>query len=84
MFLCKMDKQSERVRVVDSFDTTLSLETSSEGSAQVSSIDINVQPIVFRISYRDIMLAMSIVNRAIELSSSVGDQSKREFDIFFA
>ncbi len=78
MFLCKMDKESEKIRILDDLDTTLSLENTNQGGGKLTSIEVNIQTIVFRISYRDIMLAKSIVDRAIELSSAVGetDQSK--------
>lgn len=64
-----MGKESESVRFLDDFDLTVSLDSRSNSSQQMTNMEINAKPIVFRASYRDIILITSIVNKAIELSS---------------
>lgn len=69
MFLCRMDRPKENIRVLDDVDLILSLDSRIDGGRQVTNIDIGVQPLILRVSFRDILLINSIVNRAIELSN---------------
>ncbi|BGP36549.1 Vacuolar protein sorting-associated protein 13 [Rhodotorula kratochvilovae] len=69
MFLCRMDRPKEAIRVLDDVDMTLSMDSRSDGGRQVTNIDVGVQPLILRVSFRDILLINSIVNRAIELSN---------------
>ncbi|GAA94842.1 hypothetical protein E5Q_01496 [Mixia osmundae IAM 14324] len=68
MFLCKMDAQSNTLRFLDSFDLSLSLDTREDAGRQLTNIEMRVQPLTFRLSFRDVKIIMLIVNRAIELS----------------
>jgi len=61
-----MGKPSENVRFLDDVDMTFSLDSRTSSSQQLSSMEATITPIVFRASYRDINLIMSIVNSAIE------------------
>ncbi|EWC44073.1 hypothetical protein DRE_07208 [Drechslerella stenobrocha 248] len=72
MFLCRMDKfESTRLRILDDFGAKASMETRPVGDGQsVTSVSVNVEPLVLRVSLRDIMLAMQIVSRASELSGT--------------
>ncbi|KAF9044538.1 vacuolar protein sorting-associated protein 13 [Hymenopellis radicata] len=70
MSLTSMGKDSDVVRFLDDFDLSLSLDSRSSSSQQMTNMEINAMPIVFRASYRDIMLITSIVNKAIELSAA--------------
>lgn len=65
-----MDNQAETIRLLDDFDITLSQDARTEGSHTTSNIDLRVEPVVLRVSYRDIMLVQRIVSKAIELSNS--------------
>ncbi|RPD62925.1 vacuolar protein sorting-associated protein 13 [Lentinus tigrinus ALCF2SS1-6] len=79
MSLGRMGKPAESVRFLDDLDFTLTLDSRSSASHQSTSIEVTALPIVFRASYRDIMLIMTIVNKAIELygkSSQSPEQSK--------
>lgn len=71
MSLVQMDKFSEKVRFLDDVDLTVSLDkrgSTSGGSAQqLTSIEVAMQSVVVRASYRDINLITSIVNNAVEL-----------------
>ncbi|GAA5925213.1 hypothetical protein JCM10213_008734 [Rhodosporidiobolus nylandii] len=69
MFLCRMDRPKENIRVLDDLDITLSMDSRADGGRQVTNIDVGVQPLILRVSIRDISLINSIVNRAIELSN---------------
>jgi vacuolar protein sorting-associated protein 13A/C len=70
-----MGKPSENVRFLDDVDLTFSLDSRSSSGQQMTSMEISAKPIVFRASYRDINMIMTIVNKAIELSSDMQDQS---------
>ena len=65
----RMDKPSETVRFLDDFDLTFSVDSRQLAAQQMSSIELSVDPVVFRVSYRDIILITTIVNKAIELST---------------
>ena len=65
----QMDKPKENIRFLDNFDVSLSLDSRADAGHQVTSIDIGIQPLVLRVSFRDILLVNSIVNRAIEMSN---------------
>ncbi|KAG9326243.1 hypothetical protein KVV02_000958 [Mortierella alpina] len=71
MFLCKMDKREDTcLRFIDNFDIALSMGTRSPTpSQQLTNITLDVRPLVLRLSYRDAMLVMDIVNKATELQS---------------
>ncbi|KAK4050444.1 Vacuolar protein sorting-associated protein 13 [Microbotryomycetes sp. JL201] len=73
MFLCKMDKPKETLRVLDDFDVTLSMDSRADAGRQNTDIDISVQALILRVSFRDIMLINSILTRAIELSNRTPD-----------
>ena len=64
-----MDKPKDTIRVLDNFDITLSMDSRADLGRQVTSIDIAIQPLVFRVSFHDIILINSIINRAIEMSN---------------
>ncbi len=70
MSLTSMGKDSDVVRFLDEFDLSLSLDSRSSSSQQMTNMEINAKPIVFRASYRDIMLITSIVDKAIELGAT--------------
>ncbi|ORZ00047.1 hypothetical protein BCR41DRAFT_313859 [Lobosporangium transversale] len=71
MFLCKMDKRDDTsLRFIDNFDIALSMGSRSPTPGhQLTSITLDVRPLVLRLSYRDAMLIMDIVNKATELQS---------------
>lgn len=63
----RMGKSAESVRFLDDVDLTFSFDGRSTSSQKTTSIEISVQPVVFRASYRDIHLITTIVNKAIQL-----------------
>jgi vacuolar protein sorting-associated protein 13A/C len=66
MFLCRMDRfDTNRLRILDDFSVQTALDIRNQGSkASLISITIDIEPLVLRLSLRDILLAMQIVNRA--------------------
>ncbi|GAA5992083.1 hypothetical protein JCM10908_000736 [Rhodotorula pacifica] len=69
MFLCRMDRPKENIRVLDDVDLILSMDSRADGGRQITNIELGVQPLILRVSMRDIFLINSIINRAIELSN---------------
>lgn len=66
MFLCRMDKQeTSRLRIIDDFSIQMNMDTSQPS---LTNIHIEVQPLILRLSLRDILLVLQIVSRASELS----------------
>ena len=56
----------EDARILDDVDLTLTLDSLTMSSHQMTSIEIAIKPIVLRASYRDIMLILTIVNKVLE------------------
>jgi len=57
---------TEDARILDDVDLTLTLDSRTMSANQMTSIDIVIKPIVLRASYRDIMLILTVVNKAME------------------
>ncbi|RUP42956.1 hypothetical protein BC936DRAFT_137841 [Jimgerdemannia flammicorona] len=72
MSLCRMDKREETIlRFIETFDIALTMDNRSTAPGhQISSISIDVRPLILRLSYRDAMLILDIVNKAVELSQA--------------
>ncbi|KAL8719673.1 MAG: hypothetical protein Q9225_003348 [Loekoesia sp. 1 TL-2023] len=67
MFLCRMDKfDSSRLRILDDFTIQMSMDSRSQDKSSLTSISIDIEPLVLRLSLRDILLALQIVNKASE------------------
>ncbi|GAA5849449.1 hypothetical protein JCM5353_001982 [Sporobolomyces roseus] len=69
MFLRRMDKPKDTIRVLDDLDLTVSMDSRADAGRQVTSIEAAIEPVILRVSFRDILLINSIINRAIELSN---------------
>jgi vacuolar protein sorting-associated protein 13A/C len=80
MFLCRMDKFDDtRLRILDDFSIQTSLDMKSQGKdSSLTSIHVDIEPLVLRLSLRDIMLAMAIFNRASAMSTSRDKQMQDE------
>ncbi|KEF54971.1 uncharacterized protein A1O9_08623 [Exophiala aquamarina CBS 119918] len=78
MFLCRMDKfETSRLRILDDFSVQMSMESRSQGKdSSLTSIHIGIEPLVLRLSLRDILLAMQIMSKA----SSTTPQAKIQED----
>lgn len=78
MFLCRMDKfETSQLKILDDFTIQMSMDNQSKGSkSSLTSISIDIEPLVLRLSLRDILLALEIVNKASEKMS--GNDAKVE------
>ena len=76
MFLCRMDKfETSRLRILDDFTLEMSVDSRSQdkGSA-LTSIEVHLEPLVLRLSLRDILMAIQIVNKASEMRAQNSQQ----------
>lgn len=78
MFLCRMDKfETSRLRILDDFSITMSMDSRSQSKkSSLTSISVDIEPLVLRLSLRDILLALQIVNKASEMSSNISGSDK--------
>ena len=79
MALLRMGRPEE-ARILDDVDLTLALDNRSLSLQQMTSVDMTFKPVVLRASYRDIMLILTIVNKAVDAygkQTSVVSSSKR-------
>lgn len=78
MFLCRMDRfENSRLRILDDFTIQVSMDSRSQGKqSSLTSIHVDIEALVLRLSLRDILLALQIVNKASEMTSN--DNSKIE------
>ncbi|CCU75520.1 vacuolar protein sorting-associated protein, partial [Blumeria hordei DH14] len=66
MFLCRMDSfESSRLRILDDFSLQVSLDNLQTNSTKIK---VDIEPLVLRLSLRDILLALQIIRKASELS----------------
>ena len=79
MFLCRMDRfEANRLRILDDFSIQMSMDSRSQGKqSSLTSIHIDIEPLVLRLSLRDILLAIQIVNKASEMTN---DQSGNKIE----
>ncbi|OJD40388.1 vacuolar protein sorting-associated protein vps13 [Diplodia corticola] len=72
MFLCRMDQwETTKLRILDDFSIQTSLDMRSQGpQSSMTSIQVDIDPLVLRVSLRDIMLAMQIFNKASAMNSN--------------
>lgn len=69
MFIVKMDEfDGQRIRIIDDFSISFALdERGLNAYNYLTNIQLSLDPLLFRISLRDIRLAVRIANRASEL-----------------
>lgn len=69
MFLCRMDKfETSRLRILDDFTLEMSMDTQTKGrGCTMTRIDVHLDPLILRLSPRDILLALQIMTRASEM-----------------
>ncbi|KAF6839500.1 vacuolar protein sorting-associated protein vps13 [Colletotrichum musicola] len=66
MFLCRMDRfEDSRLRIIDDFSVQMSMDSSKPN---ITSIHADIEPLILRLSLRDILLALQIASKATELS----------------
>ncbi|KAG2072635.1 DUF1162-domain-containing protein [Suillus decipiens] len=67
MSLIRMGADADTVRFLDDVDLTFSMDSRSSTQEQMTSMELAAKPIVFRASYRDIMLITTITSKAVDL-----------------
>ncbi|KAI8384441.1 uncharacterized protein BYT42DRAFT_612143 [Radiomyces spectabilis] len=78
MFLCRMDtRKMSTLRFIQPFDISLSMNnnmgTGDQQTNQSMELEMDVDALVLRLSYRDVMLITDIFNKAYELyNGSIG------------
>lgn len=74
MFLCRMDRfDDSRLRIIDDFSIQMSMDSSQP---QLTNIHVEIQPLVLRLSLRDVLLAMQIISKASEMTSGEPQDQK--------
>ncbi|KAL1985887.1 hypothetical protein VTN96DRAFT_7265 [Rasamsonia emersonii] len=84
MFLCRMDKfETSRLRILDDFTLEMSLDSRpQEKGSTMTNIDVHVEPLILRLSLRDILIATQIMNKVSEMTTRStqarkGDEPKK-------
>ncbi|RCI00207.1 hypothetical protein CU097_014138 [Rhizopus azygosporus] len=76
MFLCRMDmRQKSTLRFIQPFDVNLSMNSNprNEKGGLLTDIVMNIDPLIMRVSYCDVMLITDVVNNAFDLyTASMG------------
>jgi len=68
MFLCRMDRfEDSRLRIIDDFSIQMSMDSSQPS---LTNIHVDVEPLILRMSLRDILLVLQIVAKSSELSGN--------------
>ncbi|AEO58474.1 hypothetical protein MYCTH_2305828 [Thermothelomyces thermophilus ATCC 42464] len=66
MYLCRMDRFADsRLRIIDDFSLQLSMDNSQPSTTKIHA---DIEPLILRLSLRDILLVMQTIARASELS----------------
>ncbi|ORY58482.1 uncharacterized protein BCR38DRAFT_489400 [Pseudomassariella vexata] len=66
MFLCRMDRFEEsRLRILDDFSIQMSMDSSQPS---LTNIHVDIDPLILRLSLRDILLVLQVISKASELS----------------
>ena len=78
MFLCRMDRfDDSRLRIIDDFSVSLSVDSSQP---QAMKIHADIEPLILRLSLRDILLVMQTITKASELSGGVSVDASSDQD----
>ncbi|KAK4120703.1 vacuolar protein sorting-associated protein 13 [Parathielavia appendiculata] len=68
MFLCRMDRfDDSRLRIIDDFSIQMSMDTSQPATTKLHA---DIEPLILRLSLRDILLVMQTIAKASELSGA--------------
>lgn len=75
MFLCRMDRfEDSRLRILDDFSVQMSMDSSKP---DLTNLHVDIEPLILRVSLRDILLALQIISKASELSGNDEDKDKK-------
>ncbi|KAG5925451.1 hypothetical protein E4U42_004279 [Claviceps africana] len=74
MYLCRMDKfETSRLRIIDDFSIQLNMDSSQ---VDRTSVHVDVEPLILRLSLRDILLVLQVVSKAGELSGNEAEDAQ--------
>ena len=78
MFLCRMDKfDTTRLRILDDFTLQMSMENRSQAKkSTLTSVSVEIEPLVLRLSLRDILLALQIIEKASGATAEKGHKAE--------
>lgn len=78
LFLCTMDNiNDQRLRIIDDFSISFALDSrGSSEDAYLTNIQASIDPLLLRVSLRDIRLALNIFNRASDLYKKTQGSNK--------
>ncbi|KAK3937378.1 putative vacuolar protein sorting-associated protein [Diplogelasinospora grovesii] len=72
MFLCRMDRFDDtRLRIIDDFSVQMSMDSSQPSR---TNIHIDIEPLILRLSLRDILLIMQTISKASEMSGNDSEE----------
>jgi vacuolar protein sorting-associated protein 13A/C len=78
MFLCRMDRFDDtRLRIIDDFSVKMSMDSSQPSLTQIHA---DIEPLILRLSLRDILLVMQTVTKASEMSGSTSATATKASD----
>lgn len=82
MFLCRMNNfYDNRLRIIDDFSMTAVMDTTgSKPGMDVAKINVACDELVLRLSLRDVLLALDIIRKASEVSSSEPSKQPASID----
>lgn len=74
LFLCKINQYNDsRLRIIDDFSSSLIIDNrGSTIDKLLTEVQMSVEPLVIRVSLRDIRLAANIFNKAVDLAQKNG------------
>ena len=73
MFLCRMDRfDDSRLRIIDDFSVKVAVDMSKPNITQVHA---DIEPLILRLSLRDILLVMQTIAKASELSGGTPSET---------
>lgn len=78
MFLCRMDKfESNRLRILDDFSIATSVDQRSQSKdSSMTNIQVDIEPLVLRLSLRDVLLATQIFTQVTSSMAPKAEDQK--------
>lgn len=75
IFVWRMNAPKDRQRLLNNVDVSLSMDSRITASGPITSIEVEVEPLLVRLTRSDIMLISSVASNAIALSAQSNDES---------
>lgn len=85
IFVWRMNAPKDKMRLLNNMDMSLAMESQARPAGSMASIEIDLDPMVIRLTFQDVSLLSDVVNNAIALSAQedpgpgvAGDSDKSE------